>query len=101
MEWAERHLDRPLTIECLAEQAQMSPRTFARRFRAVTGTTPLQWLLTQRVVYAQRLLETTPLPIEHVADQCGFGSAAALRQHFGRVMGTSPLAYRQTFRRAG
>ena len=101
MEWAERHLDRALTIESLASRAQMSPRTFARRFRAVTGTTPLQWLLTQRVIFAQRLLETTTLPIEHVAEQCGFGSAAGLRQHFGRVMGTSPLAYRQTFRRAG
>ncbi len=101
MDWAERHLDRTLTIESLAAVAQMSPRTFARRFRAVTGTTPLQWLLTRRVVFAQRLLETTTLPIEQVAEQCGFGSAAGLRQHFGRVMGTSPLAYRQTFRRAG
>lgn len=101
MQWAQRHLDEPLTVEALAERARMSSRTFARRFRAVTGTTPLQWLLTQRVVLAQRLLETTTLPVERVAEKCGFGSAAALRQHFGRVMGTSPLSYRQTFRRAG
>ena len=88
-------------MEDLARRARMSPRTFARRFKAATGTTPLQWLLTQRVVLAQRLLEGTDLPIEIVAGRCGFGSAATLRQHFARVVGTAPVAYRQTFRRAG
>jgi AraC family transcriptional regulator, transcriptional activator FtrA len=77
----------------------MSPRTFARRFRATTGTTPLQWLVRQRVLLAQRLLETTDEPVERVAERCGFGSAAGLRQHFRRSLSTSPLAYRRTFRR--
>jgi transcriptional regulator GlxA family with amidase domain len=75
----------------------MSPRTFARRFRAATGTTPHQWLLRQRVLHAQRLLESTDEPVERIAGLCGFGSAAVLRQHFNRVVGTSPLAYRRTF----
>jgi transcriptional regulator GlxA family with amidase domain len=101
LEWATRHLDRELTVEDLARRAQMSPRTFARRFRSSTGTTPLQWLVAQRVVLAQRLLETTDLPIELVAGRCGVGSAATLRQHFQRMVGTAPMAYRQTFRRAG
>jgi transcriptional regulator GlxA family with amidase domain len=101
LDWAVQHLDRELGVEDLARRARMSPRTFARRFKLATGTTPLQWLLTQRVVLAQRLLEGTDLPIETVAGRCGFGSAATLRQHFGRVVGTSPVAYRQTFRRAG
>ena len=100
LEWAQGELDQPHTVESLARRAKLSPRTFARRFRAATGTTPLQWLLTQRVVLAQRLLETSDLPVEHVAQQCGFGSAATLRQHFGRVVGTSPMSYRLTFRRA-
>jgi transcriptional regulator GlxA family with amidase domain len=100
LDWAVDHLDRELTVEELARRAKMSPRTFARRFKATTGTTPLQWLLTQRVVLAQRLLEGTDLPVEIVARHAGFGSSATLRQHFGRVVGTAPLAYRQTFRRA-
>jgi transcriptional regulator GlxA family with amidase domain len=101
LDWAVDHLDQDLDVEQLARRARLSPRTFARRFKAATGTTPLQWLLLQRVLHAQRLLETTDLPIELVAERCGFGSAATLRQHFGRATGTSPLAYRQTFRRAG
>jgi len=100
LDWAVQHLDHELAVEDLARRARMSPRTFARRFKVATGTTPLQWLLTQRVVLAQRLLEGTDLPIETVAGRCGFGSAATLRQHFARVLGTSPVAYRQTFRRA-
>lgn len=95
--WAVQHLDEELPVEVLARRAHLSPRTFARRFRAVTGTTPHQWLLRQRVVHAQRLLETTDAPVELVATRCGFGSAAALRAHFARQVGTSPLAYRRTF----
>jgi AraC family transcriptional activator FtrA len=97
LDWAVAHLDEPLTVEDLARRALMSPRTFARRFRAATGTTPLQWLLRQRIVHAQQLLESTDLPIELIAHRCGFGSATALRVHFRRATGTSPLAYRRTF----
>ena len=75
----------------------MSPRTFARRFRAATGTTPLQWLLRQRILHAQRLLEATDLPVEVIAERCGFGSATVLRTHFRRIVDTSPLGYRRTF----
>jgi AraC family transcriptional activator FtrA len=98
LDWALEHLDEPLTVEVLARRAATSPRTFARRFVAVTGTTPLQWLLRQRVLLAQRLLETTEAPVERVATQCGFGTAAGLRVHFQRQVGTSPMAYRRTFR---
>jgi transcriptional regulator GlxA family with amidase domain len=98
MEWALRHLDRPLTVECLAGRAHMSARTFARRFRAVTGTTPLQWLLQQRVFTAQQLLEGTELSVEEVAERCGFGSATALRLHFERRFGVPPTVHRAHFR---
>jgi AraC family transcriptional activator FtrA len=95
--WMEEHLDEQLSVEELARRAAMSPRHFARRFRAVTGTTPHQWLLTQRVLYAQRLLERTDEPVELIARRVGFGTAQNLRQHFQRIVGTSPVAYRRTF----
>jgi AraC family transcriptional activator FtrA len=98
LDWALEHLDEPLSVEDLARRALMSPRTFARRFRSATGTTPLQWLLRQRIALSQRLLETTELPVEIIATRCGFGSATALRVHFRRATGTTPLLYRRTFR---
>ena len=96
--WMLQHVGEDLTVEQLARQARTSPRTFARRFRAVTGTTPHQWLLSQRILLAQRLLETTDEPVERVAHRSGFGSAAGLRQHFTRAVSATPLAYRRTFR---
>ena len=96
--WALEHLGDPLSVPDLAARAHVSPRTFARRFRAVTGTTPHQWLLRQRVLRAQALLETTDDPVERIAQACGFGAASALRVHFQRTLGTSPQGYRRTFR---
>lgn len=95
--YALRHLEEPLTVAQLARHALTSERTFARRFRQETGTTPLRWLHAQRVDHARRLLEGSDLPIEAVAQRCGFGSAAILRQHFRRAMATTPTAYRHTF----
>jgi transcriptional regulator GlxA family with amidase domain len=95
--WLEAHLSEPITVEDLARRSAMSPRTFARRFRATAGTTPMQWVLRQRVLLAQRLLETSDEPVDRVAELAGFGSPAALRQHFSRLVRTSPTAYRRTF----
>jgi AraC family transcriptional regulator, transcriptional activator FtrA len=95
--WAQEHLDQPMTVEDLAVRSAMSPRTFARRFLAATGTTPYQWLLRQRVQLAQRLLEVSDLSIETVAEMSGFCTAGNLRKHFGRMVHTSPQAYRHTF----
>ncbi|HEX5146635.1 MAG TPA: helix-turn-helix domain-containing protein [Conexibacter sp.] len=95
--YALEHLDRPLTVAQLARHACTSERTFARRFRQETGTTPLRWLHAQRVDQARRLLEGSDLPVETVAARCGFGSAAILRQHFRRATATTPTAYRRTF----
>jgi transcriptional regulator GlxA family with amidase domain len=97
MTWALGHLDRPLPVALLARRAGMSRRNFDRRFREITGAAPLTWLTHQRVLRAQQLLEDTGLPVEEVARRCGFSSAAALRQHFRRVTGTAPAAYRTTF----
>src|SRR6202034_1347296 len=98
LEWVQTHLHEPVTVESLAHRAAMSPRTFARRFRDTTGTTPYRWVIHQRVMLAQRLLETTDLGVDAIADQCGMGTPA-LRDHFQRLVATSPGRYRRTFRR--
>ncbi|WP_440582001.1 helix-turn-helix domain-containing protein [Streptomyces flavofungini] len=97
LEWARAHLDRPLTVDDLARRAAMSPRTLYRRLHAATGTTPLQWLLNQRVARAQHLLEATDLPVEKVGELSGLGTANNLRHHFLRQVGVSPGDYRRSF----
>ncbi|KKD05748.1 helix-turn-helix domain-containing protein [Streptomyces sp. WM6386] len=96
--WMEHHLDEDVTVEQLADRAHMSPRTFARRFQQETGTTPYRWILRQRVLLAQRLLEGTDETVDAVAGRTGFGTAAALRHQFVRALGTTPNAYRRAFR---
>ena len=97
LDWILENLAQELTVADLAGRAGMSERTFARRFREETGTTPHRWLLTQRVAQADRLLESGDLGIDQVADLCGFGSATMLRHHFRRLRGTSPTRYRRAF----
>jgi transcriptional regulator GlxA family with amidase domain len=99
--WALERLAEPLDVAAMARHAGVSPRTFARRFREETGTTPLQWLLTQRVLEARRLLEESDLPVEDLAWRCGFGTAASLREHFRRATATTPTAYRRSFQPVG
>ena len=96
LDWAAENVHRELGVEELARRAHMSSRTFARRFREATGTTPHKWVLAQRVGHAQRLLEQG-LAVEEVARRSGFGSAATLRSAFGRERGTSPSAYARCF----
>jgi AraC family transcriptional activator FtrA len=98
--WARERIAEPLTVAEMARHANVSPRTFARRFRAETGTTPLQWLLSRRVLEARRLLEESDLAVEDVALRAGFGNAASLRDHFRRATATTPTAYRRTFQPA-
>jgi transcriptional regulator GlxA family with amidase domain len=96
--WMEEHLEREVTVEQLAARAHMAPRTFARRFQQETGTTPYRWILRQRVLRAQELLEGTDETMDEIAWRTGFGTAAALRHQFVRALGTTPNAYRRTFR---
>jgi transcriptional regulator GlxA family with amidase domain len=97
LDWMLARLDQELPVDVLARRAGMSPRTFARRFRDETGTTPHQWVLAQRVALAERLLEEGDLPVEQVAARCGFGSAEMLRHHFRRLRSTAPRDYRRAF----
>jgi transcriptional regulator GlxA family with amidase domain len=96
--WMEQNLHEEVTVEQLAERAHMSPRTFARRFQQETGTTPYRWILRQRVLLAQDLLEATDETVDAIAWRTGFGTAAALRHQFYRALGTTPNAYRRAFR---
>lgn len=96
-QWIEQHLDQSLTLEQMAGRASISTRTLSRRFREQLGVTPLQWLLQARVRRAQYILETTDISVEQVALRAGFGSSTSLREHFRRLAGTSPLAYRRAF----
>ncbi|MFI1399218.1 GlxA family transcriptional regulator [Streptomyces sp. NPDC020681] len=101
LDWAVRRLHRPLTIGELAYRAGMSTRTFGRHFAQEVGVTPLKWLNQQRLARARELLETTDLPVDTVAERSGLGSGDSLRQHFHAALGTTPAAYRRTFRGTG
>jgi len=91
-------LDRPHSVDTMAELAHMAPRTFARKFRAETGATPHDWLTGQRLLLARRLLEDSELGVDAIAGRAGFGSAATLRHHFAHRLSTTPQAYRGTFK---
>lgn len=97
VDWIGEHLAEDLTVEVLAARAVQSPRTFARRFRAATGTTPAAWVARQRLARAQQLLESTDLAVDEIARLVGFGQAAVLRHHFSTTLATSPQAYRRRF----
>ncbi|MYW68867.1 helix-turn-helix domain-containing protein [Streptomyces sp. SID8379] len=96
--WAQERLDRPLTVSALAARAGVSPATLHRRFRTELGTTPLAWLLGERVALACRLIERGEERLDVVARRSGLGSAANLRARVKRETGLSPSAYRRRFR---
>jgi len=95
--WALEHLGEPLSVRDLARHASVSERTVARRFVDETGSPPLQWLLGARIQRARELIETADLSVDQVARHCGLGTAANLRLHFRRFVGTTPTAYRRAF----
>lgn len=97
IEWMRDNLDSSHTVESLAARANMSPRTFARRFHEQTGTTPLQWLLVARIDLARELLEESETSIDQTAFLTGFGSPVTFRARFRRIVGLTPTEYRRRF----
>ena len=95
--WITENLGQPLNVEALAAQVNMSPRTFARRFRDETGSTPHAWITNQRVLRAEELLEVTDRSVDRIAADVGFANAATLRHHFTRARSISPQQYRRSF----
>lgn len=98
LDWLAERLGEPVTIESMAAHARVSTRTLARRFAEQLGTSPGQWLLTQRIAAAQDLLESSDLPLDAIARRVGLSSATNLRRRFLNTLGTTPGAYRRTFR---
>ncbi|HVK20538.1 MAG TPA: helix-turn-helix domain-containing protein, partial [Actinokineospora sp.] len=99
--WLMANLDQPMTVADMARQVHLSARSLTRHFTATTGTSPLQWVLTQRIHRAQELLETTEDGVDLIAERTGMGTATTMRRHFHRVVGVSPDTYRRTFRVTG
>jgi AraC family transcriptional activator FtrA len=97
MQWALQHLTAPITLRTLADRAHMSPRTYLRQFSRATGTSPIRWLIAQRIQASLPLLETTNAPIEQIAVAVGFETGVTYRHHFAQAMQTSPSGYRRTF----
>lgn len=97
--WLNDHLTDDLRVDSLAERAHMSPRSFARRFREETGTTPAAYVERLRVEAARRLLETTDLTVATIAQQVGLHQPETLHRAFRRQLGTTPDRYRQHFSR--
>jgi transcriptional regulator GlxA family with amidase domain len=91
------HLDDDLSVPTLARRAAMSPRTFARTFRAEVGTTPAAFVRASRVEAARRLLEGTSVGTAEVARRCGFGTVETMHRAFRRTVNTTPGAYRRHF----
>ncbi|MFC5835630.1 GlxA family transcriptional regulator [Nonomuraea insulae] len=97
MAWALDHLADPIAVADLAGVAHMSERTFIRRFKRQTGTSPLRWVISQRVAASLPMLESTAAPVEEIGAAVGFESPVTFRHHFTRAMRTSPSAYRKAF----
>lgn len=97
MAWALDHLADPIAVAGLARVAHMSERTFIRRFKRQTGTSPLRWVISQRVAASLPMLESTAAPVEEIGAAVGFESPVTFRHHFTRAMRTSPSAYRKAF----
>jgi transcriptional regulator GlxA family with amidase domain len=96
-EWALEHLDEELTVQRLARHANMSARTFSRRFHEETGQSPGAWVRSRRVDRARELLESRDLPVDQVARLSGLGSGGNLRHHLRRGVGMSPSSYRKSY----
>jgi transcriptional regulator GlxA family with amidase domain len=97
MAWALANLDTPITLDELATQSTMSRRSYLRRFAKETGTTPIKWLIEQRIQASLALLEASSLSIEQIAARVGFESPVTYRHHFVRGLRTTPSEYRSCF----
>ncbi|BFP50878.1 GlxA family transcriptional regulator [Streptomyces sp. CMC78] len=96
--WIVQHPDADLGVDALAARARLSPRHFARAFRAETGTTPGRYVERVRLEHARRLLEDTADGVERVARASGYGTPEAMRRAFVKTLATAPAEYRRRFR---
>jgi transcriptional regulator GlxA family with amidase domain len=97
MAWAMEHLDAPITLDELAAQSALSRRSYLRQFAKATGSTPIKWLIEQRIQASLALLESSDFSVEQIATRVGFESPVTYRHHFVRQMHTTPSGYRSCF----
>jgi AraC family transcriptional activator FtrA len=97
MAWALENLDAPISLDDLATQSSLSRRSYLRQFAKATGTTPIKWLIEQRIQASLALLESSSLSIEQISTRVGFESAVTYRHHFVRQLRTTPSEYRSCF----
>ncbi|MGW2559255.1 GlxA family transcriptional regulator [Streptomyces sp. NPDC001514] len=95
--WITEHPDDDLSVDALARRARLSPRQFARAFRAETGMTPGRYVDRVRLEHARRLLEDTGDGIEEISRACGYGTPEAMRRAFVKALGAAPAEYRRRF----
>jgi len=95
--WIARHYARPQPVETMAERSGPNARTFARRFKAVTGRSPIDYVQALRVEEAKNLLENGALPPDEIAARVGYEDGASFRRTFRSRVGLSPAAFRRTF----
>ncbi|MEZ8886214.1 GlxA family transcriptional regulator, partial [Vibrio sp. 10N.247.311.13] len=98
IELVEQSLNQCHSLDEVAERCAMSKRTFTRQFKSTYGCTFGEWLQNRRLVFSQRLLETTKLSIPQIAEQAGFGSDSVFRKHFKSAFHVSPIQWRTTFK---
>ncbi|MGW0911123.1 GlxA family transcriptional regulator [Streptomyces sp. NPDC002784] len=96
-QWITEHPAEDLAVETLAARAGLSPRHFARAFRAETGTTPGRFVDRVRLEHARRLLEDTAAGVEEISRASGYGTPEAMRRAFLKALGTAPAEYRRRF----
>ena len=97
MDWVRNNLDKPISIQNMADHACLSRRSFDRKFRLIINMSPKNWLTRQRLYLAREYLESSQLSIEIIAEKAGFGTAMNMRHHFSKVLGISPQRYRSQF----
>jgi transcriptional regulator GlxA family with amidase domain len=96
--WILAHPAQDLSVPALANRMAMSPRNFARLFRGETGQTPAEFVERARADAARAKLQFSLLPIETIAEECGFANAERMRRTFQRLFDASPQDYRSRFR---
>jgi len=98
IDYLQRNISQPLSLDALADSVAMSRRTLTRHFMKATGMSVVSWITAERLRRSQLLLESSNLPIEAVAEQVGYLSAVTWRQQFKARFGVSPAEWRKTFR---
>lgn len=98
--WIAKHYERRSPVEAMIGRSGLAPRTFARRFRAATGYTPIKYVQTLRVEEAKQMLEATDDAVDDIANSVGYDDPRSFRRLFKRVTGINPRRYRQRFRGA-